>query len=188
MARLKTLQEIYEPWSSVGVGHGDKGTNHGYIGEYERLLTPYREKPVNMLEVGLALGQSLEMWHEFFHHPDARIYGIDKTTAMIAPYLTDERFTIWITDSTKPAVLGHVGDTKFDVIIDDASHRPEEQRYTFHWLSPLVRPGGLYVIEDVKWGKKQVRRGLMRLREGAEVIDRRAITGCNHSVLVVYHF
>lgn len=43
------------------------------------------------------------------------------------------------------------GDTPLDVIIDDASHYYEYSRRTFEIAFPLLRPGGLYVIEDWGW-------------------------------------
>ncbi len=38
-----------------------------------------------------------------------------------------------------------------DLVIDDASHRLPETRASFNRLFPLVRPGGVYVIEDWGW-------------------------------------
>ena len=37
----------------------------------------------------------------------------------------------------------------FDVILDDGSHKVDEQLATLAALFPLVRPGGFYVIEDL---------------------------------------
>ena len=39
---------------------------------------------------------------------------------------------------------------KFDVIIDDGGHTMNQQRTSLITLSPLVRPGGLYIIEDLE--------------------------------------
>ena len=36
-----------------------------------------------------------------------------------------------------------------DLIIEDGSHRHRDQLLNLAWLFPLVRPGGVYVIEDV---------------------------------------
>ncbi len=38
-----------------------------------------------------------------------------------------------------------------DVVIDDASHLYEPTRASFETLFPLLRPGGLYLIEDWQW-------------------------------------
>ena len=46
---MKTLEEIYWSGSTSIQGHGDKGTVHSYIPEYERLFEPYRDKEINIL-------------------------------------------------------------------------------------------------------------------------------------------
>jgi SAM-dependent methyltransferase len=43
------------------------------------------------------------------------------------------------------------GTSPLDVIIDDASHLYAESRRTFEIAFPLLRPGGIYVIEDWGW-------------------------------------
>ena len=50
---MKTLEEIYENYNNggSGAGHGDKGTVHTYIPEYERLFKPYRNKKINILNI-----------------------------------------------------------------------------------------------------------------------------------------
>ena len=37
----------------------------------------------------------------------------------------------------------------FDIVIDDGGHRNTHTVTTFEWFWPHVRPGGLYVIEDM---------------------------------------
>ena len=39
---------------------------------------------------------------------------------------------------------------KFDVILDDGSHVPEHQILTINKLWDLVKPGGVYIIEDIE--------------------------------------
>ena len=36
-----------------------------------------------------------------------------------------------------------------DVLIDDGGHHPHEMRVTFEELFPIVRPGGVYICEDI---------------------------------------
>ena len=83
---MKTLEEIYSQFSqNRDCGHGDKGTTHSYIESYDRLLSPYRDKKINFLEIGLAYGESLEMWWEYFGGMDSKasIYGVDRTSSQI---------------------------------------------------------------------------------------------------------
>lgn len=41
---------------------------------------------------------------------------------------------------------------QLDLVIDDASHQYAPTKASFEALFPLIRPGGLYVIEDWSWG------------------------------------
>lgn len=38
-----------------------------------------------------------------------------------------------------------------DLVVDDASHFYEQTKTSFQTLFPLVRPGGMYIIEDWGW-------------------------------------
>lgn len=38
-----------------------------------------------------------------------------------------------------------------DLVVDDASHFYHETRESFRTLFPLLRPGGLYIVEDWGW-------------------------------------
>jgi predicted O-methyltransferase YrrM len=42
-------------------------------------------------------------------------------------------------------------DGQLDLVVDDASHFYEQTKTSFTTLFPLVRPGGMYIIEDWGW-------------------------------------
>jgi len=180
----KSLNEIYKKWSFAD-GHGDKGTAHTYIPEYEKLLSPYRYKKPNFLEIGVAYGESLEMWFEYFQ--GAKIHGIDIWDKEIGPYLKDKRFNINIVDATKKEVLNYLGDTTFDIIIDDGSHRFEDQVATFNILKDKMNAGGIFIIEDVDCLDKK-RDEFIKLHSNCEIIDNRSILNRYDDVLIVYRF
>jgi hypothetical protein len=48
-------------------------------------------------------------------------------------------------------IVGNEFEDPIDLVIDDGSHMPEETKSSFETLYPLLRPGGLYVIEDWNW-------------------------------------
>jgi predicted O-methyltransferase YrrM len=48
-------------------------------------------------------------------------------------------------------VATEFGDAEMDFILDDASHFLDESRASFNTLFPLLRKGGVYVIEDWPW-------------------------------------
>jgi predicted O-methyltransferase YrrM len=130
-------------------GHGDKQSVHSYIPHYEHLFAPYRERG-SILEIGLALGKSLAMWCDWFG-PEARIFGVDIS---IVFSIDDPRVTLIEADATNKDDLtnetfGKFWQETFDIIIDDGSHMQADQEAAFRLLAPRVRPGGLYIIEDI---------------------------------------
>jgi len=146
----------------------DKGTvaglGHGYSLIYDLLFAGRRLEPLNICEIGLCIGgpevttgsidrsvtdaPSMRMWHEYF--PNAKLYGVD-----ISDFseLQTERFKFVRADCGDAAQLQKVVDlgVPFDVVIDDGSHAPFHQQRAFLSLFPTVRPGGLFIIEDIQW-------------------------------------
>ena len=104
-----------------------------------------------VLELGIFRGGSLRCWRDFF--PNAQIVGFDidpgtmvRGEERILTYTGNTRST---DDLQTVARLAENGWGGYDLIIDDASHRPIDQ---FHALSHLwgsLRAGGFYVIEDL---------------------------------------
>lgn len=130
-----------------------------YTPIYDLLLSGRRDRVFRVLEVGIGTpeamkhvpgyrpGASLRMWRDYF--PNATIYGVDISHDACAA-ADGERITNWCADSREldsTAIACAVG--RFDLIVDDGSHEPEDQQKTFENLSPLLVPGGLYIIEDV---------------------------------------
>ena len=195
---MKTLEEIYSQFSqNRDCGHGDKGTTHSYIESYDRLLSPYRDKKINFLEIGLAYGESLEMWWEYFNGMDSKasIYGVDRTSGQIysdkfkkGGYENDGRFTIWINDATTPAFRNQIGDMKLDIVIDDGSHRFSDQVGTFTLLKNCMNKGGIYIIEDVANLGPDSIPAFESLHDNIEIIDLRNVKNRYDDVLIVYKF
>jgi len=48
------------------------------------------------------------------------------------------------------------GDEPIDLVVDDCSHLYKATRASFSVLFPLLRPGGVYVIEDWPWAHARV--------------------------------
>lgn len=68
-------------------------------------------------------------------------------------------FTHWNTSQTDRQALVDIVRSEFtgplDVVFDDASHLYAPTKISFETLFPLLRPGGLYVIEDWAWNHWQ---------------------------------
>src|SRR5262249_2589211 len=63
--------------------------------------------------------------------------------------------THWSVDQADAARLRAIVQREFngplDLVIDDASHQYGPTKASFETLFPLLRPGGLYIIEDWAW-------------------------------------
>jgi hypothetical protein len=119
-----------------------------YFDVYDRHLGRFRDRPVRVLEIGIYSGGSLQMWRNYFG-PGCEIYGIDIESACRA--YENESVRVFIGDQ---------GDRNFwtrfkqeiqavDIVIDDGGHLPEQQIVTFEELLPHLRPGGVYICEDI---------------------------------------
>ncbi len=121
-----------------------------YLTVLDRTLGERRHDPVRLLEIGVQNGGSLEVWASYL--PEARVLvGTDIDPRCGALTFTDPRIRLVVGDVTDPAVQQQVADhaDRFDVIIDDGSHRSSDIIDTFVALYPLLEDGGVYVIEDL---------------------------------------
>ncbi len=125
---------------------------HNYTAVYENMFGAIREEPLRILEIGVATGASLKMWLEYF--PNADIHGIDITLESLDKSLLDnDRVTLDVGNQSDREFLDNVGIDfnkichDFDIIIDDGSHRVEDQIFTFKHLWPNTQL--VYVVEDV---------------------------------------
>lgn len=151
----KTIKEIFEETKT------DKLWRHGYHRYYETQLAPYRDVDgLRLLEIGADSGISLAAWMEYFFTPAAVqgiAYGVDAKQAKkkacdmmldqcdkLAIYSLDQSDKTALTDMAKQNPEG------WDIVIDDGSHYPGHQIISFQQLWPKIRPGGMYVVEDIE--------------------------------------
>lgn len=121
---------------------------HNYTRHYLRYFSPLREKRLKVLEIGVAQGQSLKMWEEFF--PNAEIFGIDTNSDCLKS--ANERVKVFIGDQADEKFLKSFAEKaggNFDIIIDDGGHFMHQQITSFRILFPCLNAGGIYVIEDL---------------------------------------
>ena len=119
-----------------------------YFDVYQHFFNPFREKGVRLLEVGIYSGGSLEMWCDYFG-PSAQIYGVDIEPACQA--YANEQIQVHIGDQADPGFWQSFKEkvAPLDIIIDDGGHTTQQQIVTLESLLPHLRPGGIYIIEDI---------------------------------------
>jgi len=130
---------------------------HNYQDFYPSLLSHLRcEHDLAFLEIGVAEGYSVAMWREFFTTPNI-LHFIDISDESIKHEMDGTK--VWIGDGTTASMLQQIATTaggSLDLVVDDGSHRPQDIRNTFLAVFPLLKPGGIYVIEDLNtaWDDK----------------------------------
>lgn len=114
---------------------------------YYELFNPIKDTIKNVLEIGINQGGSLKMWRDFF--PNATVYGVDSKRDNL---FSDERIVTFSGSQEVPLAIKHDIENlkrKFDIIIDDGSHKHDHQQKTLSALFKFLQPGGLYIIEDL---------------------------------------
>jgi predicted O-methyltransferase YrrM len=131
------------------------GHRHPYTTPYSLFFEPLRHKNIKFAEVGVHHGASMRVWRAFFSQ--ARLYGFDNDEKNVA-YITSMNLPNSILDimdgSKKDSIVEgftkHSSDGElFDVIIDDASHSPEDQAMMIRSALPFLKQGGLLIVEDI---------------------------------------
>jgi hypothetical protein len=118
-----------------------------YFQVYDHLFSAYRNKPVTFVEIGVLGGGSLMMWRKFLG-PNARIIGIDRNPKALD--LQEFGFEIFIGDQGDPKFWNEVVPAlgEVDVVLDDGGHTYAQQVETVNAMLPVIRDGGLMVVED----------------------------------------
>ena len=154
--------------------HGTDKLQHGFIDVYEPHFAPRKSSIHTLVEMGVLFGSSIKMWRDWL--PQSKIIGIDNFSGIMGAWrrngrgrpipnhtkflmeanagLHGDRVVVMDRDlSSKPGLQRVVADLQayapLDVIIDDASHSNHDQLTGLASMLPLLRPGGLYVIEDI---------------------------------------
>jgi hypothetical protein len=125
--------------------------NHLYTPFYNSLFENDRDKYFNMLEFGYGKGRSIKMWLDYFYN--ANILSIDIGKEINdKELLKNKRFKYLSSNQIdKDKIFPILKEYKeFHLIIDDASHVPEDQQYTFGYSFPFVSKSGYYIIEDLE--------------------------------------
>jgi O-antigen biosynthesis protein len=121
-----------------------------YLPIYEAAFSKFiaRGQPIRLLEIGVQNGGSLQVWSKYLPQ-DSTVVGIDIDPACVRLPM-EANVSIRIGDAADPIALNNMlQDAEFDVIIDDGSHHSDQVIATFEACFKRLRPGGIYVIEDL---------------------------------------
>jgi hypothetical protein len=154
-----SISYYFEKYSS------DKHEN-GYSEIYDEIFSLKKYDDINLLEIGIGTlnysnsnmifwknkhenyfpGASLRAFRDYF--PNGKIFGADRQPDCMIFF--EERIHTFLFDSTiKNDCDKFLFNLMFDFIVDDGDHYFKSQTQTFENLYPKLKPGGIYVIEDL---------------------------------------
>lgn len=131
---------------------------HNYTSLYSKYFEGLRNEAVNIVEIGIGDhgGDSLRLWQEYFVNAQ-HIVGLDRNEEFIAKArsiggnISASRLIQGDYDTTR-CCQTHLNrlceDRGIDIIIDDGSHDNNHIIHSFKAFWPLLRNGGIYVVED----------------------------------------
>ena len=147
-------------------GNANNTTQHNYTILYEKLFMPMKNKSLRVFELGLGTnntdvpsnmgsdgkpGASLRGWREYF--PNAQIFGADIDRRIL---FQEERISTFYCDQLSASSISELWNNdvlreQFDIILEDGLHTYDANVSFFENSFHMVKPGGIYIIEDVVW-------------------------------------
>ena len=142
-----------------------------YFEIYHRHLAKFVGREVRVLEIGVYSGGSLGMWKEYFG-PGCTIYGVD--IEEVCKAYEDDSVRIFVGDQADrdfwARFKGEV--PHLDVVIDDGGHAFDQQEVTLEETLPSLRPGGVYICEDVHGEGNRFGAYVSGLAQNLHAVDR----------------
>jgi predicted O-methyltransferase YrrM len=130
--------------------------NEPYFQIYQSLATEFA--PRSILELGVFQGGSYVLLDKVFE--PQRMSAVELRPEPVAPLMRyiatkQNRFVHFSKSQSDRGVLEQIVRDELadelDLVVDDASHSYERTKASFEILFPLLRAGGIYVIEDWAW-------------------------------------
>lgn len=145
--KMFELIELYEKNNHTSDKWGIDGNTHSYLTIYDKIFNRLKNNNNKILEIGVYKGDSLNLWAEYF--TNSKIYGVDCHISQIDVDFHDNVGIIEVPDAytiETIKILHSIG--RFDIIIDDGSHRIEHQKYIIENYCDLLTENGILIIED----------------------------------------
>ncbi len=119
-----------------------------YQRHYEELFCRFKHSDINLMEIGVDGGASLRTWHWFLEK--ATLIGIDVNPECLR--FAGDRIVIKIGSQEDPSFLQSVASEYPPmIVIDDGSHIAHHMITSFETLFPQLRPGGIYIFEEMSF-------------------------------------
>ena len=152
----KSLDELFFFYGSDKANYFKKENRigHGYSKFYINHLEQYKNKKINILEIGSFAGASAAAFVKYFKNSNVYCFDINisnfyyksKFINVFGLDINNEKTVITKIDQIFN--LNHIN--KFDIIIEDGSHYLSDILKSLNFFLKYLRDGGYYIIEDFK--------------------------------------
>lgn len=165
----------------------DKFAYHSYIAYfYEREFLKYKNNPITLLEIGVYQGGSIRLWHDYFDN--AEIYCIDTIhrNGDFYNFCGDNKINYLIRDAYNIQSATLI--PELDIFIDDGPNTLESQLLAITLYLPKIKPGGLFIIEDIEIDNyERLRNHAVSLynAKNIELVDLRIVRYLQNDLLMV---
>jgi len=135
-----------------------------YFGIYHQYFQKFVGREVTVLEIGIYSGGSLEMWKSFLGDK-CQVLGVDIEEA--CRNYENDYTKVFIGDQESRGFWGGLKKQieTVDIIIDDGGHTYEQQRVTLEEMLSHLKPGGIFLCEDVHGKNNEFAKYVSRLAQ-----------------------
>lgn len=129
-------------------------TAHGYSKFYEKVFLEFKDKKINVLEIGSFYGNASAAM--FFYFRNANIFGADINPDMFN-YTSKRMTSFFVNSSSVSSIQKNIIDKKIEykIIIEDASHMLKDQIISLFYLFPILESGGYFIVEELDFPEKR---------------------------------
>lgn len=122
---------------------------HPYADLYEKLLKPYKNLNINLLEIGAYYGASAIFWDQYFLKANIIVVDIEARTSIenIKNKVDENRTKIVIADAYSLDFVNSL--PMLDIVNDDGPHTLESQIKCIELYYDKLKPNGIMIIEDI---------------------------------------
>jgi hypothetical protein len=125
---------------------------HPYTAVYQMLFAPFRHKKINFAEIGILENKSMQMWREYF--TKATLYGFewfdDKINKAVNDGLPNTHYhKMNVQDEASIHKAFNEAGKKYDILIEDSTHKIEDQIRVVNIAHKYMNKGGILIIEDI---------------------------------------
>ena len=152
----KSLDYLFYEYGSdkANIFKPNQKPGHGFSIYYEKKLEKYKNKNINILEIGSYAGASAAAFTKYL--PKSKVYCFDVNISNFK--YKSENINVYGIDinnqkkvvKTLNKIFSEQNFTQFDLIIDDGSHNLSDILVSLKFFFKYVKNKGLYIIEDYK--------------------------------------